>query len=195
MLTTPVVRRLKLQLEGEVEVHYLTKKSFTSLLTSNPYITKVHSIEKATAEVIEELKDLDFDYVIDLHKNLRSAMVKRDLRGLSFTLDKLNYKKWLLVNFGIDRMPKTHIVDRYLDTIRGFGTEDDGKGLDFFIPNESEVDLASFAEFSSFGLRRSGYWGRTFWKENVKRSVDRYTEYNRIARCVDWRTARPGISR
>lgn len=151
MLTTPVVRRLKLQLEGEVEVHYLTKKSFASLLTSNPHITKVHAIEKATAEVIEELRELDFDYVIDLHKNVRSAMVKRDLRGLSFTLDKLNYKKWLLVNFGIDRMPKTHIVDRYLDTIRGFGTEDDGKGLDFFIPQDSEVALASVPDFLHSG--------------------------------------------
>jgi ADP-heptose:LPS heptosyltransferase len=151
VLTTPVVRRLKLQLEGDIEVHYLTKKSFASLLTSNPHITKVHTIEKATAEVIEELRELDFDYIIDLHKNVRSAMVKRDLRGLSFTLDKLNFKKWWFVNFGIDRMPKTHIVDRYLDTIRGFGTEDDAKGLDFFIPEDSEVDLKSTPEFLHTG--------------------------------------------
>jgi heptosyltransferase-2 len=31
-------------------------------------------------------------------------------------------------------MPKVHVVDRYLDTIKAFGTTDDGKGLDYFIP-------------------------------------------------------------
>ncbi len=152
VLTTPVIRRLKEQLEGETEVHFLTKEAFVPLLASNPHITQVHSIRKATAEVIETLRELDFDYIIDLHKNVRSLMVKRDLRGLSFSFHKLNFKKWLYVNFGINRMPDTHIVDRYLDTIRGFGTEDDGKGLDFYIPAESEIDLNELPE-----RFRSGY--------------------------------------
>ncbi len=137
VLTTPVVRRLKEQLEGEVEIHYLTKKQFLHLLQGNPHITKVHTIQKATAEVIEELKEIGFDYVIDLHRNVRSYMVKRELKALSFTLKKYNLQKWLLVRFGIDRMPEKHIVDRYLDTIAGFGTKDDKKGLELFL---SEAD-------------------------------------------------------
>ncbi|MFT6167062.1 MAG: heptosyltransferase-2 [Vicingaceae bacterium] len=138
VLTTPVIRCLKKQLEGEVEIHYLTKKSYKSLLENNPYVTKIHSIEKSTNEVIEVLQKEGFDYVVDLHKNLRSSRVKRKLEGLSFSFDKLNWQKWLLVNLKINRMPKIHIVDRYLRSVKALGIENDGDGLDYFIRKEIE---------------------------------------------------------
>jgi ADP-heptose:LPS heptosyltransferase len=137
VLTTPVIRRLKEQLPGGAEIHFLTKKKFAPLLEANPYLTKVHVMEKTIQEPLDELQQIGFDYVIDLHRNFRSAIVKRRLKCLSFSFDKLNFKKWLWVNLGINRMPNKHIVDRYLDTIRGFQTTDDGKGLDYFIPAES----------------------------------------------------------
>jgi ADP-heptose:LPS heptosyltransferase len=142
VLTTPVVRRLKNQLDEEVEIHYLTKKQFAPLILSNPNVDVVHTIEKATAEVIEDLKSQGFAYVIDLHKNVRSAMVKKGLKQLSFTLEKLNWQKWLLVNLGIDRLPNKHIVDRYLDTIKAFGTKDDNRGLELVIAQEDQIDLS-----------------------------------------------------
>ncbi len=95
VLTTPVMRCLKQQLEGEVELHYLTKNQYQSILTSNPNVEKVYGIDKSTNEVIEQLKNEQYDYIIDLHKNLRSKRVTRKLKALSFTFDKLNYQKWL----------------------------------------------------------------------------------------------------
>lgn len=141
VLTTPVLRALKTQIEGGAEVHYLTKKAFASVIEANPYVDQVHTIEIATAEVIDELKALHFDYIIDLHSNIRSTMVKRKLKILDFTFKKLNLEKWLLVNFGINKLPQKHIVDRYLDTLKPFGVQNDGHGLDYFIPKESEVTL------------------------------------------------------
>ena len=136
VLTTPVIRCLKTQLEGDIEIHYLTKKTYSSLLENNPYVSKIHSIIKSTNEVIEKLQKENFDYVIDLHKNLRSSRVKRQLEGLSFSFNKLNWQKWLLVNFKINRMPKIHIVDRYLQSVKALGIENDGKGLDYFLSEE-----------------------------------------------------------
>ena len=133
VLTTPVVRCLKKQLEGEVEIHYLTKKVYTDLLQNNPYISRIHSIEKSTNEVIEQLKNEHFDYIVDLHKNLRSSRVKRKLQGLSFSFNKLNWEKWLLVNLKINKMPKIHIVDRYLASVSALGIENDNEGLDYFL--------------------------------------------------------------
>ena len=43
VLTTPVVRMLKKQLNAQV--HYLTKSSYVSLLENNPYIDSVYQIE------------------------------------------------------------------------------------------------------------------------------------------------------
>lgn len=146
MLTTPVLRRLAQQLEGETEIHFLTKKKFASILEANPNVHRIHTIDQSVQEVMPELEALDFDYVIDLHNNIRSRIVKRKLKRLNFTFNKLNITKWLWVNLGINRMPNVHVVDRYLETIAAFGTTDDGKGLDYFIPEQIAPSFISLPE-------------------------------------------------
>lgn len=152
VLTTPVIRRLKQQLDGEIEIHFLTKKNFANLLESNPYITKVYGIEKSVQEVMPELIREEFHYIIDLHSNIRSRIVKRRLKKLHFTFKKWNVKKWLLVNFGWNLMPDKHIVDRYLDTLHAFGTADDGKGLDYFFPIDFEANIELPSYFTAFAI-------------------------------------------
>ncbi len=133
MLTTPVVRCLKKQLGAEI--HFLSKTAFAPILEANPYIDKVFSFQKEiTSELVQRLKSARYDYVIDLHHNLRSLRLKLALGRPSRSFDKLNWQKWLLVNFKIDRMPDAHIVDRYMATVRHLGVEYDGEGLDYFIP-------------------------------------------------------------
>ncbi len=132
VLTTPVVRCLKQQ--AGAEVHFLSKQAFEPILTSNPYIDRVFSFQKNTSEVIPALKAEQYDVVIDLHHNLRSCWLRRQLGRPSYAFDKLNLEKWLLVNTGIDRLPDIHIVQRYMATVATLGVEYDGKGLDFFIP-------------------------------------------------------------
>jgi len=146
VLTTPVIRMVKEQLDGEVEVHYLTKKSFEPLLKANPYIHTLHTIEDKVSEVLSTLQELQFDYIIDLHKNIRTMQVKKGLQTLALSFDKINWPKWLIVNLKIDRLPDVHIVDRYLDATKAFGVENDGRGLDYFIPAEEEVDLSVLPE-------------------------------------------------
>jgi ADP-heptose:LPS heptosyltransferase len=138
VLTTPVVRCLKKQVLT-AEVHFLTKKAFRPLLTANPYVDRIHVLEDDLGAVIEALRNEDFDYVIDLHHNLRTLKVKRALGKRAFAFDKLNVEKWLYTNFKINRMPSRHIVDRYLDTVAAFGVRNDGAGLDYFIPAEEEL--------------------------------------------------------
>ncbi|MDG1262194.1 MAG: glycosyltransferase family 9 protein [Flavobacteriales bacterium] len=145
VLTTPVFRVLKEQMEPSPEIHFLTKKQFGGLLEANPHVDRIHTIEKATAEIDATLKELHFDYVVDLHKNVRSSMVKRSLKALDFTLNKRNWDKWLLVRFGKDNLQDAHIVKRYLDTVRLFGMEDDGKGLDYYVPEKEEVKASTYS--------------------------------------------------
>lgn len=144
VLTTPIVRCLKNKEDADVEIHYLSKKQYESILSSNPYISKVYTIEKSTAEVIEELKKEQYDYIVDLHKNIRSSQVKRKLRLIDFTYNKRNIEKWLLVNFGVNKLPKNHIVDRYFEAIQLLEVTNDHKGLDFFIPKEEGIELSQF---------------------------------------------------
>lgn len=131
------------QQRPDIEIHYLTKKSFKGILEHNPYITKIHLIEKEVKEVIEDLKKENFDLVVDLHYNIRSLQIKMALGKPSAAFKKLNFKKWLLVNFKINKMPATHIVDRYMQTVESLGIKNDTKGLDYFISPENEVNISS----------------------------------------------------
>jgi ADP-heptose:LPS heptosyltransferase len=153
VLTTPVVRHLKQQVE-DAEVHYLTKSSYTALLESNPYIDHIHPFDGDMRSCMRRLKSLEIDYVIDLHHNIRSLRVKQGLKRIGFSVNKLNWKKWLYVTFKKDYLPHRHIVDRNLDTINVFIEERDEGGLDYFIPAKEEVSIASLPE-----AFRDGYIG------------------------------------
>ncbi len=93
--------------------------------------------------VIRTLKNIKFDFIVDLHKNLRSSGIKMALRKPSGTFKKLNFKKWLIVNLKIDKLPDQHIVDRYFGAVQKLGVKNDGKGLDYYIPEE---DILQFED-------------------------------------------------
>ncbi|MEA3444982.1 MAG: glycosyltransferase family 9 protein, partial [Bacteroidota bacterium] len=67
--------------------------------------------------------------------------VKQYLGMLAFSFKKLNWEKWLMVHFKINKLPNVHIVDRYLDTLSAFDIKNDKKGLDYFIPDNDKVSL------------------------------------------------------
>lgn len=121
----------------------MTKQSFHSVLAANPNLSKIYTIQKKVKEVLPHLKKEKYDVVIDLHHNLRSWQVKLNLGVKSYTFDKINFEKWLMVNFKINRLPNIHIVDRYLATIKSLGVVNDGKGLDYSIPPSDELKIES----------------------------------------------------
>ncbi len=140
VLTTPVIRCLKQQVSG-AEVHYLTKESFRGLVSSNPYVDKIITLGSSWELMIHQLQQEGYDHIIDLHHNLRTLRIKKALPNVpSFSFRKLNLKKFLLTALKINLLPKVHIVDRYLATLRSFNVVNDGKGLNFFLPENDEVE-------------------------------------------------------
>ena len=121
VLTTPVIRCLKEQLN--CELHVLTKASFTQIYQSNPHIDQVHAFAEKLSEVSDELKKISFDFVVDLQKNLRSSRLRRKLAVAGSGFPKLNKQKWLLVNLKLDTLPDIHIVDRYLKTVESLNVK------------------------------------------------------------------------
>lgn len=165
VLTTPVVRCLR-NTFPEAEIHYATKKSFTGILQHNPYINKIHVLDGKLMPLVKQLKTEQFDCVIDLHNNQRTWLIKLLLGVKSFSFNKLNFKKWLLVNFKVNRLPYVHIVDRYLATCKSLGVVNDGKGLDYFIAPNDEVDMNTLAtQFTN---------GYVAWVIGAKQATKRY---------------------
>ncbi len=147
ILTTPVVRCLKQQLN--CEVHYITKEIFSDLLKGNPYIDKLWTIQSDIYELKRELIAAQYDAVVDLHKSLRSWQLSWLLKKGAYRLDKLNFKKWLFVKFKLNYLPDIHIVDRYMDTLSQWNVENDGTGLDYFIKTNQLPEADSFLNNAS----------------------------------------------
>ena len=169
VLTTPVIRCLKMQFSSvhhqELELHYATKASFETVLKHNPYLDKIHLLQKnqSLSDFISILKKENFDIIIDLHKNLRTSIIKFKLKAKSYTFEKLNLEKWIYVNLKKNKMPNRHIVERYMDTLKPLGVmlEKDEKqsdtknkldkekskneevtGLDYFLGKEDHFELS-----------------------------------------------------
>ena len=140
VLTSPVIRCLKQQLP-DAEIHFLTKLAFAPIVESNPYISKVHVLAHSWDLMVHELKLEEYDHVIDLHHNLRTLRMKKELQAPFYSFNKLNIQKWIYTNFRINLMPKVHIVDRYMKTVEKLGVKNDGQGLDYFIPKNEEIKL------------------------------------------------------
>lgn len=138
VLTSPVIRACKQQ--AGAEVHFLTKRAFAPTVEHNPYIDRLWTIEKEVTEVLPGLREEGFTAILDLHNNLRSWRTTAALWPVrSYRFRKLNWRKWLLTRFKIDRLPAVHIVDRYLATGAALGLQNDGQGLDYFLAPQEEV--------------------------------------------------------
>ncbi len=119
---------------------------------ANPYVDKLHLLHNDDlSALICQLKQENFDYVVDLHKNLRSTRLCLALGKTRFTYNKLTWQRFLLTQFRIDRMPRKsngeplHVADRYMQAIAPLGVRYDGKGLDYFIASKYQVDLQKLA--------------------------------------------------
>jgi ADP-heptose:LPS heptosyltransferase len=139
VLTTPVIRCLRKKYP-QATIHYLTKKKFAGIVQSNPYLDKVLLLEDNFNKTVEEIENEEYDYIIDLHHNVRTLRIKNLIRDIPFySFNKLNIKKWIYTNFKLNTLPPVHIVDRYMATVEKLGVVNDGLGLDYFIPESDKV--------------------------------------------------------
>ena len=88
VLTTPVIRAIKTQLSCELYV--LTKERFSGIYRNNPHIDRVYSVDDGK-DVIPELEAENFDFIVDLQKNLRSLKVKKALGKAPCIIPKAKY--------------------------------------------------------------------------------------------------------
>lgn len=103
-------------------------------------MNKVYTLGESFELMLHELAVEEYDYIIDLHHNLRTLRIKRFLNRVKwFSFDKLNVAKFVYTSFKINMLPRKHIVDRYLETVVSLGVTNDGMGLDYFIPEKDRT--------------------------------------------------------
>jgi ADP-heptose:LPS heptosyltransferase len=120
VLTFPVVKAIR-KAFPEAKIHFASKKNVETLLLGSEGIDKFHFLSDSFTDFKKEIKQESFDYIIDLHNNLRTRRLTFGLSGKIVRFDKLNLRKWLFTKFKWNTLPKIHVVDRYLATLKGLG--------------------------------------------------------------------------
>jgi ADP-heptose:LPS heptosyltransferase len=139
VLTTPVIRCLKQQYPN-AEIHFIVKKKFKSVVEHNPYIDRLHLLDNNLDELVKTFRAEQFDYIIDLHKTLRSYLLRFKLRKPTLSFRKLSVEKFIMNRLHVDLLPHDiHIVERNLKSVESLDVKNDGKPVDYFISNNEVV--------------------------------------------------------
>lgn len=121
---------------------FLPKKEWRAdLLRYNPYLSHIHLLEKDNFSLkIKELRGINFDYIFDLHNNLRTFWLKICLQKPVFSFKKQNWDRYLFTKWK-RKTEKLAMFCRAFTQKTGKALLYDEKGLDFFMP-EIETEKA-----------------------------------------------------
>ena len=141
VLTFPVVNAIR-KAFPEAKIHFASKKSFESLLLGAEGIDQFHFLSDSFSSFKNEVEKEKFDYIIDLHNNLRTRRLTFGSSAKIVRFDKLNLRKWLFTKWKLKVMPEVHVVDRYLDTLKVLGIHSvDQTRNTFTVPISNRVNM------------------------------------------------------
>jgi len=133
LLTTPLIRTIKKQFPN-LEIDFILKEQYKDLLSQNHYLIKTYTYNVNQKNFLfNELKKNNYDFIIDLQNNFRSAEIKRLFKVPAVSFNKKTFEKFLLVHFKINKLKNLPLIpERYAHSLDGFHLDDEG--LDLFLP-------------------------------------------------------------
>ena len=147
LLTTPLIRSIKKK-NPAIQIDFVLKEEFFELVQYNPNLTNIYKYTKHSFEqqiIVNTLISNNYELVIDLQNNLRSREIIRPLRCQILRFKKNSIKKFLLVQFKINKLKDAHQIPvRYAEAA---GMNLDTEGLDFFTSNEPNSRLKTVEKF------------------------------------------------
>lgn len=142
LLTTPAVRCLRKKF-SHAKIDFLVKREYACLLRGNPHLDVVVPFDskagiKGLFRMGKWIKSQKYELIVDFQRNTNSIFLSRYSK-VPFLLvwNPERWKRWLWVNFRIQSNGYGKPVPlKYLLALRSLGVEDDGKGLELYIPQE-----------------------------------------------------------
>ena len=149
VLSSPLLRVLRASAGSNARIDFVVKKEYADLVKFNHHVSVVHEFDgsrgfKGLQELKENLRAEQYDLVIDIYNNLRTVYLRNFCNTKeAVTVDKRLFERWQLVNLKRNVYSDApHVADRYIETVNEFGITNDGKGLELFIPDETQFGIS-----------------------------------------------------
>jgi heptosyltransferase-2 len=125
ILTEPVVRTLKTAYP-HAEISYLTKAGFLPLLEMFAHLDYTYGWveDRDSDRLLDTLRQRQFDLIVDLHANIRSAHVRSALGVKAVRAKKEWFKRIASVKLNAVAGKPSHALERYLAALKELGIVD-----------------------------------------------------------------------
>ena len=149
VLATPLLRALRTRFP-HAEIDFAVKREYAGLVRHNPALTNVLELPdgdngKALRRLRSETRARKYDLLIDIHGSLRSRYLCLGARRV-VRIRKRILPRWLLVRFKRNTYERwggaPSVVDRYIETVRAYGVQNDARGLEVFPSPEEQTAVA-----------------------------------------------------
>ena len=142
VLSSPMLRVLRARFP-ESQIDYVTRREYAELVKSNHNLNFTHEFDstggfEALRRLKKRVKEERYDLVIDIHNSIRSHYL-RSVRSAAeiLTIDKRIVERTALVKLKKNLYKEiVPVEDRYIEPLKKFGIQNDGKGPEFHIPDE-----------------------------------------------------------
>jgi len=146
VLTTPLIRVLRRSFPNAT-IDFVVKAGFAELVEHNPHLNQAHRVEPAAGvrglvQLSHHLRSLQYDVVLDLHRNFRTRILTRFCAAprVGFYKKPL-LRRWLFVKFKAATMQRVPpVYQRYLQAASFLDVKDDGAGTELFWQNAHEEE-------------------------------------------------------
>ncbi len=135
-MTSPIIRCVKEQLK--TELHYITSSRYKALIEESKHLDKIYTFDNDWTELKDQLKNENYNLVIDLHKTAKTIRLGSSLGKPVIHFHKATLEKWLQLKFRINRLPEGHLIDRFFKGVGRIKVFNDGKGLELFLNSNME---------------------------------------------------------
>ena len=165
VLSTIILDDLKKSFPS-AEIHYLTETFAKDALANNPFVSKVHTMEKTefVLRVAVRLRKEKFDMIIDLWSNPRSAQIT----FLTHAKYRVGYsyrgRKYAYNILGTSEKGEHHSAEHNLELLKAIGIEATSKRVHFYTSSEEDTWAQQFIKTSLpsdkkiIGIIPSGGW-------------------------------------
>ncbi len=158
ILASPLIRMLRTAYP-QAQIDFLVKSEYVELIKHNQHLSSVIELRTTQREELHLLRQRiqkeSYTAIFDIHNSLRSRHLRK-FSGAKYVrvVKKHALARFLLVNLKKNFYPKNilPVAQRYLATATSFGIDDDGKGLEVFVPDDTVSSTA--AMLSKYNLNQ-----------------------------------------
>ncbi len=148
VLASPLIRAVRKAAGKNARVDFVVKKEFAELVSSNHHLSITHEFDSASGffglqKLASELRNEQYDLVIDIHDSVRTKLLRSVIGAKKVVvIDKRKFARWQLINLHRNIYNDAlSVAERYIETVKQFGIENDNKGLEIFIPDSIQFDV------------------------------------------------------